>query len=43
MIIEELTVSELASLGYVTHADADTIELTSRGFDALQRQNYEAM
>ena len=55
MIIEELNsrfgtdpavltaVSELASLGYVTHPDADTIELTPRGFDALQRQNYEAM
>jgi hypothetical protein len=32
-----------ATMCIVTHPDADTIELTSRGFDALQRQNYEAM
>jgi hypothetical protein len=36
-------VSELASLGYVTHPDANTIEITALGFDALQRRNYEPM
>jgi len=36
-------ISELAGFGYVTHPDANTIEITARGLDALQRRNYEAM
>jgi hypothetical protein len=35
--------SELVGFGYVTHPDANTIEITARGFDALQRRNYEAL
>ncbi|ACL55127.1 hypothetical protein [Methylobacterium nodulans] len=32
--------SELTDAGYVIAPDADTIELTARGFDTLQRENY---
>jgi hypothetical protein len=33
-------ISELTELEYVTTPDAQTIELTERGFDAVQRGNY---
>jgi hypothetical protein len=36
-------ISELACIGYVTHPDPHTVELTAPGFDALQRRNYEAI
>jgi hypothetical protein len=36
-------ISELAGVGYVSHPDANTIEITAHGFDALQRRNYEPM
>ena len=35
-----VAVSELIQLGYVTTPDAGTVELTDRGFDAVQRGNY---
>ena len=33
-------ISELTELEYVVTPDAQTIELTERGFDAVQRGNY---
>jgi Mn-dependent DtxR family transcriptional regulator len=33
-------ISELTELEYVITPDAQTIELTERGFDAVQRGNY---
>jgi hypothetical protein len=35
-----VSVSELTHLGYVTTPDAGTIELTARGFDAVQGGDY---
>ena len=33
-------VSELIDAGYLTAPDAQTVELTHRGFDAVQRGDY---
>ena len=33
-------VSELIDAGYVTAPDGETVELTDRGFDAIQRGGY---
>jgi hypothetical protein len=35
-------VSELTGAAYLRAPDADTIELTARGFDAVQRGDYRA-
>ena len=37
-----VAVSELKQLGYVTTPDAETVELTDRGFDAIHRGGYHA-
>ena len=33
-------ISELTHLGYVSAPDADTVELTALGFDAIQLEDY---
>ena len=35
-----VAVSELIDVGYVITPDANTVELTAAGFDAIQREQY---
>lgn len=35
-----VAVSELRDAGYLIAPDAETVELTPKGFDAIQRANY---
>ena len=35
------TLSELSDAGYMTTPDVETVELTAKGFDHIQRGNYQ--
>lgn len=35
-----VAISELKEIGYLIAPDASTVELTAKGFDAVQRGNY---